>query len=87
MHDLLTQAASNDVIVPLALIATQNINKDVRIRRLTPYLVNKMVRFRDTPGTHLAVTQHEVWNSGDHDDAPDSAEMAIRLANESGLIY
>jgi len=58
-------------------------NKQVRIRRLGPYLSAGRLRFKsDSPSTRLLVDQLEEFPVGDHDDGPDAAEMAIRLAAE-----
>lgn len=55
--------------------------KQVRIRRLGPYLSSKRVRFKNnSPGTRLLVEQLQEFPIGDHDDGPDALEMAIRLA-------
>jgi len=60
-------------------------NKLVRIRRLGPYLSTRRLRFHsDSPSTRLLVRQLEEFPVGDHDDGPDAAEMAIRLA--AGLL-
>jgi predicted phage terminase large subunit-like protein len=56
--------------------------KDVRIRRLTPYLSRSNVRFVDTPGTRLLVAQLREWPLGTHDDGPDAMEGALRCAIE-----
>ena len=58
-------------------------NKLVRIRRLGPYLSGRRLRFKsDSPGTRLLVEQLKQFPVGDHDDGPDAAEMAVRLAAE-----
>jgi predicted phage terminase large subunit-like protein len=53
--------------------------KLVRIRRLGPYLCQRRIRFRDTPGTRLLVEQLREFPEGEHDDAPDACEMSLRL--------
>lgn len=59
------------------------VSKHVRIRRLSPYLANRRLRFkRRSPSTQLLVRQLNDFPFGDHDDGPDAAEMAIRLAAE-----
>jgi predicted phage terminase large subunit-like protein len=59
------------------------VNKLVRIRRLGPYLAAKRLRFKsDSPSTRLLVEQLQDFPVGDHDDGPDAAEMALRLAIE-----
>ncbi len=56
-------------------------NKLVRIRRLGPYLSTRRLRFKSgSPGTRLLVEQLRQFPVGDHDDGPDAAEMALRLA-------
>ena len=58
-------------------------NKLVRIRRLGPYLAGRRLRFKDnSPGTRMLVEQLRQFPNADHDDGPDAAEMAIRLAAE-----
>jgi predicted phage terminase large subunit-like protein len=56
------------------------IKKEVRIRRLTPYLSRKLLRFKKSPGCELLVQQMRDFPLGEHDDGPDALEMAIRLA-------
>ncbi|MHB1033220.1 MAG: hypothetical protein ACYC0Y_01130 [Pirellulales bacterium] len=59
------------------------VNKLVRIRRLGPYLSARRLRFKDqSPSTRLLVEQMKEFPTGDHDDGPDAAEMAIRLAGD-----
>ena len=61
------------------------ISKEVRVRRLGPYIVNREFRFkRDSPGCHLLVDQLMDFPNADHDDGPDALEMAIRLPSEMG---
>ena len=57
--------------------------KQVRIRRLGPYLSSRRLRFKTgSPGTQLLVEQLQEFPIGDHDDGPDALEMAIRLASD-----
>jgi len=59
------------------------VNKLVRIRRLGPYLASRRLRFKsNSPSTRLLVEQLRTFPVGDHDDGPDAAEMAVRLAAE-----
>lgn len=59
------------------------LNKQVRIRRLGPYLSSRRLRFKaQSPSTRLLVEQLRTFPVGDHDDGPDAAEMALRLASE-----
>jgi predicted phage terminase large subunit-like protein len=61
-------------------IETQGVSKDVRIRRLTPYLARGAMRFKGgSPGAELLVRQLMEFPNGDHDDGPDALEMAVRL--------
>jgi predicted phage terminase large subunit-like protein len=70
------------VLIPLYTMQNQ-VNKLVRIRRLTPYLSNKQLRFKGgSPGARRLVEQMRDFPNGDHDDGPDALEMAIRLINE-----
>lgn len=59
------------------------IKKIVRIRRLTPYLAKRQIRFKGgSRGARLLVEQLRDFPNGDHDDGPDALEMAFRLAAE-----
>ncbi len=59
------------------------VNKQVRIRRLGPHLAAGRLRFKgDSPSTRMLVEQLKTFPLGDHDDGPDAAEMALRLAAE-----
>lgn len=68
----------------LPLYTMENyVPKLVRIRRLTPYLNQKRLRFKArSPGARLLVEQMREFPCGDHDDGPDALEMAIRLAGD-----
>ena len=58
-------------------------SKQVRIRRLAPYLSSHRLRFRtNSPGTKLLIEQLQEFPLADHDDGPDALEMALRLAAE-----
>lgn len=63
-------------------IVSGGIKKEVRIRRLSPYIVDRKIRVKDTPGGRLLVEQLMDFPTGKHDDGPDALEMAIRLAGE-----
>ena len=55
--------------------------KQVRIRRLGPYLSSRRLRLKaGSPGTRLCSSSFEEFPVGDHDDGPDALEMALRLA-------
>ena len=70
--------------LPLPLYKIDNqVNKEVRIRRLTPWLARKDIRFKgDSPGARLLVEQLRDFPNADHDDGPDALEMALRLATD-----
>ena len=59
------------------------VNKNIRIRRLGPYLAQKNIRFKaNSSGTKLLVDQLKDFPTSDHDDGPDSLEMALRVMIE-----
>lgn len=65
--------------MPLPIVQVVNtVNKQVRIRRLGPYLARREIRFRNTKGTRLLVEQLREFPEGQHDDGPDALEMALR---------
>jgi predicted phage terminase large subunit-like protein len=56
------------------------VNKQVRIRRLGTYLSQRKLRFKArSGGTALLVEQLRDFPVGEHDDGPDALEMALRL--------
>ena len=61
-------------------------NKQIRIRRLTPYLTMKRVRFKTkSPGTNLLIHQLQRFpDPGEHDDGPDAMEGCVRLLRQLG---
>lgn len=80
-------AAESGRTVPLPLYTIQNnVNKEMRIGRLGPYLSRREFRFKSTASNRLLVEQLKEFPNGDHDDGPDTLEMAIRLGIElSGI--
>jgi predicted phage terminase large subunit-like protein len=71
-----------DVTMPIYGI-NNTVNKEVRIRRLGPYLSQRLLRFKaKSPGTALLVQQLRDFPNGDHDDGPDALEGALRLMIE-----
>lgn len=68
------------IALPVYKLTTGGTPKEVRIRRLTPYLSQGLFRFRDTPGTRRLVRQLQEFPVGEHEDGPDALEYAIRLA-------
>ena len=68
--------------VPLVKVVN-TVNKNIRIRRLGPYLSQKNIRFKaDSPGTKLLVDQLRDFPVSEYDDGPDSLEMALRVMIE-----
>jgi predicted phage terminase large subunit-like protein len=68
--------------LPLILV-TNSVNKAVRIRRLTSPLSQGKLRFkRRSPGTQLLLDQLRDFPNSKHDDGPDAAEGARRVAIE-----
>lgn len=75
--------ARQQVLAPRPYAIENHVSKQVRIRRLGPYLASRRLRFlTNSPGTRLLVDQLKTFPVGDHDDGPDALEMAIRLAAE-----
>ncbi len=64
------------------LMIHNHTNKQVRIRRLGPYLSQRRLRFCRTRSTELLVDQLRDFPLGAHDDGPDALEMALRLAEQ-----
>jgi predicted phage terminase large subunit-like protein len=59
------------------------INKQIRIRRLSPYLSNHQLRLRkSSPGCQVMLEQLRDFPLASHDDGPDALEMAVRLPME-----
>lgn len=76
-------AIQRQLIVPLEGITTGKINKQVRIRRLGPYVSRRRIRYRrKSPGIHILRQQLMDFPNGDHDDGADALEMAVRRATE-----
>jgi predicted phage terminase large subunit-like protein len=70
------------VHLPIYMLNNQT-NKQVRIRRLGPYLAQRKLRFKSrSPGTALLIEQLRDFPVGEHDDGPDALEMALRLSIE-----
>ena len=59
-----------------------NTPKPIRIRRLSGWLAERQIKFLDTPSNRKVVEQMKDFPLGDHDDGPDSVEMAVRMLNE-----
>lgn len=76
------QSKERGIQMPVYMMTTGGVNKQVRIRRLTPHFTQRNIRFRATPSTRLLVRQLMDFPVGDHDDGPDALEYARRLAIE-----
>ena len=71
-----------NVLIPLWTYENR-VNKRVRIRRLTPWLSRRDLRFKaNSPGARLLVEQLRDFPHADHDDGPDALEMALRVLCE-----
>jgi len=82
VDEMVRRADERRLILPLFTI-NNYVNKEVRIRRLTPLLSGGRIRFKgDSPGARLLVEQLRDFPLADHDDGPDALEMAVRLAND-----
>lgn len=68
--------------LPMYKVFTNGVPKAVRIRRLTPPLVQGKFRFRRTPGTQLLVQQMREFPVGEHEDGCDALESNLRLGND-----
>jgi predicted phage terminase large subunit-like protein len=81
------KAKARNMLMPIVEIENRD-PKVVRIRRLGPYLCQRKIRFRNTPGTRLLVQQLQEFPEGASDDGPDAAEMALRIMDEmlTGLL-
>ena len=76
-------ATPHDSFLTCLYTINNTVNKQVRIRRLTPYLAQGRLRFKgDSPGARLLVEQLRDFPLADHDDGPDALEMAVRLAGD-----
>jgi len=67
-------------VVPITMIHNTT-NKELRIRRIGPYLASSLLRFSPSPGMELLVKQLREYPNAQHDDGPDALEMALRLLN------
>jgi len=78
-NDLAEESKRQGIMLPVSPIVNTT-KKEIRIRRLGPYLARKNIRFRRTPGTMMLVHQLMDFPNADHDDGPDALEMALRMA-------
>lgn len=76
---LLLKRAKELGIAPPIYTIDNKVNKQVRIRRLGPYLENRTLRLKGgSTGARLLAEQLMTFPNGDHDDFPDSLEMGLR---------
>lgn len=79
---LIQKASVAGYAVPLVKVVN-TVNKNIRIRRLGPYLAQKNIRFKaNSPGTKLLVDQLRDFPVSEYDDGPDSLEMGLRVMIE-----
>lgn len=81
MHKL-----ANDLQFPLPItpMGTEQIQKEVRIRRLTPYVSRRQLRFkRNSPGAKILREQMMAFPQGEHDDGPDALEYCLRILEKA----
>ena len=79
---IVTKSRQADIALPVVQVIN-SVNKEVRIRRLGPYLANRGIRFKaESKGTKLLVDQLRDFPVAQHDDGPDSLEMALRAMIE-----
>jgi predicted phage terminase large subunit-like protein len=84
-NDVQRRAAETAIPVPICTIDNR-INKEVRIRRLTPYLSRGQLRFKGgSKGAELLVNQMRDFPLAEHDDGPDALEMAMRILVEKSV--
>lgn len=62
---------------------TQTDNKDLRIRVVGPYLSQKRIRVRNTPGGRELVNQWRDFPFGSKDDGPDAVATGIRWMQQA----
>ncbi len=73
------KAKANDCFFPTVKIVN-TISKQIRIRRLGPYLAQGLIRFKsNSNSTRLLVDQLKDFPTASHDDGPDALEMALRV--------
>jgi len=76
------KAKANDCFFPTVKIVN-TISKQIRIRRLGPYLAQGLIRFKsNSNSTRLLVDQLKDFPTASHDDGPDALEMALRVMIE-----
>jgi len=81
--ELEQESVRQRLLVGVEGISTGKVKKEVRIRRLGPYISRGRIKFkRRSPGAVILRQQLMDFPNGDHDDGPDALEMALRKAVE-----
>jgi len=76
---MLVRRAKELGVPPPVYTINNTVKKARRIARLGPYLENRTLRLKgDSTGARLLGEQLMTFPNGDHDDFPDSLEMALR---------
>jgi predicted phage terminase large subunit-like protein len=77
------EAVARELLVPIEGISTGNVPKNMRIRRLNPYVSRRRIKYKRRSAGVRILRQHMMdFPNGDHDDGPDALEMALRRAVE-----
>lgn len=77
------EAVAQKILVPIEGISTGNVPKEMRIRRLSPYISRRRVRYkRRSPGVRILMQHLGDFPNGTHDDGADAFEMALRKMRE-----
>jgi predicted phage terminase large subunit-like protein len=84
LADEIAAEFSRQQIAFVAPAAIHNyVNKQVRIRKIGPYLSQRRLRFlAGSESARMLVDQLRDFPLGAHDDGPDALEMALRLAED-----
>jgi len=83
LADEIARVGQETGLMPAIIPLVNTVNKQVRIRRIGPYLARQAIRFRaGSPGSQLLVQQLREFPEGEHDDGPDALEMAIRVMGQ-----
>jgi predicted phage terminase large subunit-like protein len=81
-EDMIRRAEERGIELPVDTVENM-VPKVVRIRRLTPLLSQRRLRFKaGSKGAKLLVEQLRDFPCGEHEDGADALEVAIRLASE-----
>ena len=77
---MLRYATARGVQMPITTVC-HVVPKIQRIRGLAPFLAQKRLRVKDTPGGRLLVSQMMEFPVGDFDDAADGLATAVEAGN------